>query len=307
MALIKHGNQYHEYKDIKDTFLDCYKPKSKSASLTVFETTEEEVRKFINYFIENGIKNESLRDKLYQNFNDGNFILDTKPGGENSHLFNMIENELVVETYKRAKLGNKLPSGKYVSDIKTIRGIIHELAHSTSQKFDETYLNSSDAKQKIANNSLEKDSSIGEIESKFIEKVFNDFILNNADKIEESGCSLSGIQDLKEEIRDLDNYDVCDFLERLTHGMHKDNIDYKNSIDHRYIVGTIISNLMFEDYKNNPKEILEQFNKYLENQCSMDIDEASSFLMRGKCHNYGQAINQYKQILQINNNHNQSL
>lgn len=297
MGLKNHNQQYFEYKDLKETILNFYNPKVKSSSLTIFLTTKEEVENFINYFIEHGIKNKSLKEKMFNSFNDGNFMLDTNPNGENKHIFNIIENQLTVEIYKRAKLGDNLPSGEYVSDIKTIRGIVHELAHSSSQKFDSKYLNLDATLQKIANKTLEKDMSIGEIESKFMEKVFNDFILNHADEIEKSGCSINGIQDLEEEIIDLTEYDICDFLERLTTGMQEDDPAYQQSPEHRYVIGSVVSSLLFDDYKRNPEIILDLFNKYLENQCSMDIDEAITFLSRGKAKNFGQAVNLYKQML----------
>jgi len=302
MGLLKHGPQYHEYKGIKDSILENIQINKKSVFLTEFETNKNEIKNFINYFFENGIKNQSLRKKLYENFNDGDFILDDKPGGVNQHVFNMVENELVVDVFKRANLGDKLPTGTYVSNIKTIRGIIHELAHSSSQKFDKDFLNTNESKQKLANHSLEKDTAIGEIEAKFIEKVFNDFILNNASEIEKSGCSINGIQDLHEEIQDLEKYDTCDFLERLTIGINEDDPNYRQSVDHRYIIGTIVSSLLYEDYKKDPEGTLEHFNNYLENQCSMNINDTVSFLTKGKSQHFGEAVEQYKQMIQEKNN-----
>ena len=299
MGLFKKGAQYHEYIGIKNEVMNCYNPKSKSCYLSQFETDEEKVRAFINNFFKYGILNKTLSDKLYKSFNDGTFILDNKEAGENRHIFEQTGNDITIKTIKRAKLGDELNEGKVSTNMRDIRGIIHENSHSVSQKFDKNYLNSTETKQKILSGKpFEKDRSTGEIESKFIEKVFNHYILNNGSELEKLGITPSKDISLEEEIRNLNTYDTLDFLERLSQGMKKDDPKYKQSTDHRYIIGTVLSSILFEEYKKSPEETLVLFNNYLENQCNMDINEVSEYLTKGKAKDFGQAIELYKNLLQ---------
>ena len=181
-----HGPQYHEYKKIKDTMLACYEPKlkhklsmytphKKSGNLTTeMLVTETEVRNFVNFFLKHGIKNASLTEKMIKSFNDKeHFLLDTESAGVTKHISHDYGD--AIDVISRAQLGtHQLPDGRYNSDMVSVRGIIHENAHNISQKFDVNYLNSEEGKNAYFNGRLEADQSIGEIESKFMEKIFND-------------------------------------------------------------------------------------------------------------------------------------
>lgn len=299
-------NQSEEYGYIKKIIYPYYKKISPTIHLRDIFATKTQVRQFVIFFIKNAIKNTWLQNKLLENF-DNDFVLDTvlpyqkDSGGENKHeIITKSNGEIIVVNKKRACIGELHESNKIKTNIRYLRCIIHELAHSVSQKFDNTWMNTTYIQKISQKQNPEKDNSIGEIESKFLEKIFNNFVFNYAETIFKNNLSLGlNAEELKNETTILMQYDILDLIHKLDEGISQNGKNYKQSYQHRYIVGDMIAIAFYNAYIKNPDKKINLFIQFLQNNACLSIDELCMFLSQNKYKNFSKIIKNFKKIYKI--------
>jgi hypothetical protein len=245
-----------------------------------FKKLKIKEKEFVNIvvdFINNGITNQEIKNKMLSNLEK--FKLFNGTGGEISF------DEKKKELKMKAGVGRRQLMGGHVeTDLKTIRGLAHELAHSITQKFNINRLNE-------FGNPHEKDQSIGEIESKFIEKCFNEYLEENADAISKR-LNIS-TEELHEQIKALKIYDDIDLLHHIEELKKKNyngrDCDYTN----RYVVGEVVSRVVFERLKSNKEKRYDLFNDYTKKNADMNRDETAQFLSEGNMNSYGEVVGQF--------------
>ena len=161
--------------------------------------------------------------------------------------------------------------------------VCHEFAHLTSQRMQEK--------------KMPKSEYIGEVESMFIEKVFAKYLLDKKIISEEEydAVNISLIKSVSNRLEAVfQENDILNFLkgdilteEKLAEGEkllknspNKDAIlnriqsiakgTIKSDVDFRYIIGEVVSELLFEEYKKEPQKTTAKFKEYLKHNADID-------------------------------------
>ena len=280
----------HEYMSIRESISPVISHDRKP--LPEIITTKEEIIAFIDKCIRTMIPSGELQDKMLANLHDPSFQFETFQTNTSSKSGSCgpIKTEDGWQVEKKAIIGNDLGNGQIKTEIGQIRVILHEIAHASSQKFDIDWMN-----QSINNpSSREKDSSIGEIESKFIEKLFNGFALNYADELYQANQTFGmDVDSFRKSISWLQQNDNIDFIHDLDNSIAQHDRAYKQRESHRYIIGEIMARILCENYKNNPGQTMDIFEKYMQINAEINIDEASRMLTNNQCRNFGQCVNNF--------------
>ena len=66
----------------------------------------------------------------------------------------------------------------------------------------------------------------------------------------------------------------------------------------RYVVGEVVSEIMYRQYQDNPEGTMKTFSEFLKGNAEMTRDQAVEFVTNGKIKTYGKVIEEYEQILQ---------
>lgn len=179
------------------------------------------------------------------------------------------------------------------NDVEGLCCVAHENSHACSQRMTE------DVK--------EKEQLIGEIESKFIEKVYLDWLLYN-EAISQEDYDFKRRAQRQDLVVDCDSVLAeVDFLKSINHDFHFRNIQkviwQKSNLEKsvinmqkgkvspwlgRYIIGEIVAQVLYSEYCQNPQEISERFTDYICKNAEMGFDEAAKFLLG---ENYIEKIN----------------
>lgn len=168
-----------------------------------------------------------------------------------------------------AELGEYLGCDVLRSSFSEIKGVVHEIAHATSQKFRQE--------------GQEKETLIGEIESMFMEKIFVDYCMNNIDKVKEILVKDSSKEIPNDQAEDF-IYDMFVngrflYLERRANFCCSEDEDKTAREDEfRYIVGEIYSTALYEKYKDDPEKTIKKFVKYLKHNSEYNLDETAEVL-----------------------------
>lgn len=254
--------------------------------LTEIIATKQEILSFIRQFIESVITEPELKQRLLNNLNDKVFNFKLTFGKDSGGINKPIINKRgKPSVYREAWLGVRQFGGKVKTNLKTIRGIIHELAHSVSQKFDLERLNK-------YGNPHEKDQSIGEIESKFIEQIFNTYMLENAKSLGDKKTLGLTTNQIKYDIDYLEVYDLKDLIEK-TKSSRDENDHQKREYDKRYVIGEVVAKIILNKYKYNSSKTISLFSSYLRRNADLNIDEAVRFLTEEECQNYPEIIKKF--------------
>ena len=293
--------QIKEYSSLEEAVLMAFDPKKLQIKFVEFETTREELLAFLSRFVKETITEETLRDKLLSAINDPTFILETYEG--NGHRYGGVTGpqKLVGKngkeywsTKKQVFIGKNLGNGKIKTTFLHVRDFLHEAGHLSSQKYDPEWMNFS---LQINPADRVKDHSDGEIESKFLEKIFCGYILQNAEQLCADNQSFGLTEEeLIQQMVMLRNEDIGQFLSRLKVGKMSGTKDYKKSYAHRYVVGEVCSRLLCEEYKKNPQETIEVFSYYMTQNANITLDQAVKILSDGKLPTYGRAMDAFKEL-----------
>lgn len=179
------------------------------------------------------------------------------------------------------------------NDVLGFVAVAHEFAHIMEER----------VQKKLP----QKTDCLGEISSMFMERVFIQFLLNSG-KIDKKQYEnflkkreenfVSNVRTLLEEdeiLRQLHTPFSADEIENLykkydgtQHGeilrkrvdtMIDDNQHVYGEHCYRYIVGEVVSNIMFDDYQKNPVATLDRFKNFLETNAEIDEKQAFSLLL----------------------------
>ncbi len=181
------------------------------------------------------------------------------------------------------------------NDVQGMVSVAHEFAHILSER----------AQKGIG----QKTDCIGEIESLFIEKLYLDYLLKNGviskeeyDRNKEFrknglACDLGTIfeeeeilsrlgRDInKEALLKLDN-DTKDHRnhDALMHRLDvmvngKDGREFHGEYVFRYVVGEVVAEALYQDYLKQPKETLENFERFLQNNAHLSLQGSLDTLL----------------------------
>ena len=184
-------------------------------------------------------------------------------------------------------------------DFYALNALVHELGHSVSSRW--------------GVKGYEKDPIIGEIESVFIENIFNDYVLKNAKKVcKILNCGLKE-EDLKDEVIITQYKNLEAYLSRekvfRTKGFKYAMLNrsqkkyarcpskyYDKRRSSQYLVGEICARLLYEKYKTDPKGAVEMFATFLAHNSRLNLNEAVILLTDGACSNFREAKKAHDEI-----------
>jgi len=325
-----HPQQMKELESLKTSAQDKLKEKSinnlRKEKLTEITTSKEDVKSFIVNFINTSITDKDLKDKMLENLEKIDLrIADNDTIGKNEIIKVNENNQEVRKHHIEAWLGKPSKNGMVKTDLKKIRGIIHELTHSTSQKFSEEFING---------NKQEADPGIGEIETKFIEKVFNNYLKENAETLGNSNSLGLTTENIKHDAEYFESYDLDNFIhqigkiqdldkERIKLEIKKSNLlkklDTKNKrkkikisqkidscnekldsyngqmdYENRYIIGHVVSSEYFNgSYLKNKEGTIAEFSEFLKKNAEMNLNESVQLATKGNCMDYGKIVEKF--------------
>ena len=285
--------QVEEYSNIYSSVLSHTNLRSGWDSLHNFEATEDDARRFLLCFVQNAITDQYLQERLSSSLLDNEWEIKGKPiktpdGGEAAGSCNW-NNGKFTKWVALGVASSRDPS-VHITDFRLIRCWMHEATHSISQKHDAGWRST----QMVP----EKDQSVGEIEAKFMEKVFVDFVRRNAEVLgDQNFFPGQNEYTFTREMNTLEKNDRLDFISRLKSGIDNPQGGYKDSFSHRYVIGEIVASLLFEEYKQDPVETMHLFSQFLQINAQLDVDECVAFLTKGEYQSYPEAIEAYKGLL----------
>lgn len=224
--------------------------------------------------------------------------------------------QIVPKVEKIIYIGKYLEDGDILTNYPRLRAVAHELAHSVSQHMAPV-----------------NDPAAVEIESMFMEKLFNRYMLENTDRLIDNGL-IYGItaEELQEQVRLTEVEDLGAFISRFStfsdllstsaYSARSFNGDYKryqrkqteknylSRATYAYMVGEVVSRLLLEDYKNNPDNAIQNYAYYLASTHGVSLDEACDVLTNGYDENFNEALeayfNYYSKVLTAPQRLNQS-
>ena len=291
--------QIKEYSALEEAVLSAVNPQNLAIDLVEFETTREEIIAFLVGFVTETITEENLREKLLSALTNPDFLLEAYEGDDILYGGECSPKKVVDKngneywtTQQRVCVGKDLGDGRVKSTFLHIRDVLHEAAHLASQKYDPEWMNFDLDKNPF---DRVKDHSVGEIESKFLEKVLCGYVLKSASELCYNNQSFGLTEEeLRRQMVMLRNEDVRQFLARLRMGKMSGTKDYKQSFSHRYVIGEVGSRLLCEEYKQKPQDTMDLFSYYMSLNANINIDQAVKILTEGKCTTYGEAMGAFK-------------
>ena len=258
------------------------KEQLKNQELTSFETTEEEIIKFVEKFIDVSIPNPELREKLKKAM-QGFELVALEEGQEFDGAPGRVGfNGEKIEKY--AVVGTKTPDGKIKTTLKNIEIFAHEVFHAASLKHNVEHIEDSIQRQLP----VEASTEIGEIETMFLEGIFTYMLSERVDEFkvgEEYPFGLTREQIINDaKLIDFEQFDS--FRNKMKSVKDKRDIDENNkkSKKFRYILGFVSSNGLIEMFKKNPEQATEILCEYLNNDAKLDLNDAMAVLNGGKVH-----------------------
>lgn len=280
-----------EYNKISTAINSYYVTDELPTELSELTVSMDEIIDILSRFIKTCFTDEDTKNKLLTLLRDPDFICTEPFDDNNTGGACGVENKDGKWKLKhRAYLGKRTKNGLIKTNVLKIRGILHELAHAGSQKFDTEWMNQSTEQPSLR----EKDQSLGEIESKFMEQLFGQFMYTNMIPSIPEGHTIWGLSasQLKREFLNLAHQDIIDLDHRLNHPP-KTNTDYKSTEEHRYIIGGVTAKMMIEMYKSDKEATMNIFQSYLKRNAEMTLDEAVQHLTDGNCKTYPEVIKSY--------------
>ncbi len=238
-----------------------------------------EVVAFVRKFIEETITEPNLKQKLLYNLDNNvlklktSFFKDT--GGFNRPVYGK-NGEVSIE--REAWFGYRMLNGKIMVDLKTIRGIVHELIHSVTPKFDIERIK----RARRENRYHEKDPSIGEIESKIIEKFYSEYLLENADRLEKEGVLGLTAEQIKKDVIEMQASDLIELIQKTKESQDPNKNEVDQRYCERYVFGGIYADMFAKHTLKNGKDKIKLFSEYLSQNADMNLDDAAMFLSEGE-------------------------
>lgn len=182
-----------------------------------------------------------------------------------------------------------------LNDVRGLLAVAHEYSHLLSQR--------------NVDNKEQKTDCIKEIESLFIEKIFCDWLVEKGivqqsqKECLQQECKNNLCEELDYVLRDVDilsrldgDFSVESF-KRLQKGLENDKnkdilltrLVYMADTKHdsrlsggyqfRYVVGEIVASALYEDYKENPKEVLQRYEEFLSKNADLALKDSAKMLL----------------------------
>lgn len=176
-----------------------------------------------------------------------------------------------------AEIGEYLGCDVLQSSFSEIKGVVHEIAHGTSQKF-------------AGERMQEKETLNGEIESMFMEKLFIKYCVENVEKVQDILVKQESKEIPREQAEDFisdmfANGRFLDLQNRLNVCGAKNGFIDKQEFDFRYVVGEIYSTVLYNNYLDDPERTIKKFVKFMKHNAEYDLDESAIALGIGKSKN----------------------
>lgn len=170
-----------------------------------------------------------------------------------------------------AELGCHITDDVLISQFSEIKGVVHEIAHATSQRYSQGRF------------VFEKETLVGEIEAMFMEKLFVKYCIDNIDKVRDVilDKAVKGVPD--EALSDFigDMFSAGRFLnlqDRTEFCSSNKNPNGRKEFEFRYVVGEVYSTLLYEQYLKNPEKTLKKFVKFMSHNAEYNLDETARVL-----------------------------
>lgn len=176
-----------------------------------------------------------------------------------------------------AEIGEYLGCDILKSSFSEIKGVVHEIAHATSQKF-------------TGQDSQEKETLVGEIESMFMEKLFVRYCLENMQKVKEVLVKQESKEIPDDQAEDFVfdmfvNVRFLDLQKRAKTCGSKITPQNEKEQAFRYVVGEVYSTVLYNNYLNDPERTIKKFVKYMKNNAEYNLDESARALELGNSMN----------------------
>ena len=280
--------EMEQYEKIKSAIERGIDVRSLPKGENRFDGTEDEIMAFVKKVIEDTVSEPALRAKMLDSLRQKWKII---PGTGKNNLGGSVgwtgdKKERIVFVGER-----KRPfSITRKTSLMLIRNWVHEIAHDVSQKHYDAW-----HKQ----HKPETDQSIGEIESMFMEKVFMDYIRKHKKELSDKKLFDWPKEDEYENAAvKMRAADIRFTLGRLDEGIEHPDWGRNDEKRNRYVVGEVVSEIMYRQYQDNPEGTMKTFSEFLKGNAEMTRDQAVEFVTNGKIKTYGKAIEEYEQILQ---------
>lgn len=265
------GKFNDEYIDRRDEKTDVYVFVQKSKLGSFFNGFFDEIfnEEYYSVFNRKAISEyrEMLNSILFDNNSNYDVDFHVRRTGEFKKSGRCCRIGNKVKVY--AELGEYLGCDVLRSSFSEIKGVVHEIAHATSQKFRQE--------------GQEKETLIGEIESMFMEKIFVDYCMKNIDKVKEILVKDSSKEIPNDQAEDF-IYDMfvngrlLDLERRANFCCSEGEDKTSRECEFRYIVGEIYSTALYEKYKDDPEKTIKKFVKYLKNNSEYNLNETAEVL-----------------------------
>jgi hypothetical protein len=258
--------------------------------LTRVVVKQGEVVAFVRKFIEEALNDPVLKQKLLYNLDNNVLKLKTSlfkdTGGFNKPVYGK-NGEVSIE--REAWYGFKMLNGKVKVDLKTIRGIVHELSHSITPKFDIERIKTARREHRPH----EKDCSIGEIESKIIEKFYSEYLMQNAERLEQEGLFGLSAEQIKKDVIEMQAGDLRDLIQKTLSSQDPNKDRGGQEYEERYVNGAIFAEMFQKYVPKTGKDKTVIYGVYLSRNADMDINEAAEFLFEGDYKSRQELVEEY--------------
>ncbi len=305
----KNEQEYNLWMSEISPYLDYLKPHLKSyldakyngnieTKPQFFETDEKIITQVIDNFAEETITNEDLRKTYLNNFHSKNpnviTVLQVNLPSENidenqwkntsvgniGRIFpedidnNLLKNEDIGKVLIKIRLGTEQPNGKIKACIGDISAYVHEVAHSTSERYT--------SKEPMGM----KSGNMPEVEAICMENLFQNYLEKNATELSSQfykdglipSENPNHIINMIKSYRAYRDKGLDEMIEKIQTEAYNSKKPFAKQKMFRYVVAEIYGYLLEDEYNKNPEKTIDQYAEFLKNNSTLSIDDCSKVL-----------------------------